>query len=389
MRSLANTLALPRELALALALALAIAIAGKPASAQDQDAPADDLGDVFDRGCGDDDGTDRCSPVVQAQMYAEYGIAAPSELLEENITVRRAMFVDGYGNDVAAIAFSRAPGESPVVEVFTPGSQGPNQPAPLRAFVSEAVWQDVMSSSRDFDEELARELPQVEAAGAAPPPPPLRICLHAWFVVAEAVDAPRVRTNALAGTGSAGQARDPSLPVIPSMRPGAIRSDAEGACADGLAMRYAFELADLAHAALAECSTLDQDNFRTIASLLARCRYLSGDRLVAGEASQLAQEVSRALSSAEERELRWLFVGSGNARADRFRSAIAGGTLYFGNVTGLDYDRAQIAAQLYFPHEYDDMAEVADLTINLLRQSRGFKIDTFTVGERRLANPAE
>lgn len=75
---------------------------------QAQDAPRsmEEMREIFDRGCGDDNGTDRCDGAVQERMRELYGIEPPEALLAKGATIRRAMFVDGYGNDVAAITFA-------------------------------------------------------------------------------------------------------------------------------------------------------------------------------------------------------------------------------------------------------------------------------------------
>ena len=364
-----------------LGAALLISLAGSSAvRAQEAALPPDEMEDVFARGCGDDRGVDRCARDVQARMYGLYGLESPADLLAKGVTVRRALFVDGYGNDVAAISFVRHPGRSPMVEVRSPrGEGGPNGP-PLTAAVGPEAWATVLARSRNFDQLLARELPQESSGGGGL----ANLCLHAWFVVVEAVDAPHVSPNVLAGTGSEDEARDPSLPVEAPMEPGTVRADAESACGDGLAVGYAFALADAALASLPECGSLALDDFRTVAALLGQCQRLGGDRLVAGEASRTIAKLEHALQREQAQELEWLFVGIGETRAARFIAALDGGSLFLQAPMGLDADHAEVKGQVaYFGKNAGEATQVADISLKLLRQTGDFVIDTFEVSNRR------
>ncbi len=321
-------------------------------------------------------------------MHTQYGIADARDLLNANITTRRAMFVDGYGNDVAAVVFKREPGETPFVEVLIPGEGLADERGHLRATVSDVTWREVLGRSSHFDQLLAREVADSNSDGTS-------ICLHGWFVVVDAVDAPRVSPTILAGTGSIGQERDPALPVDPPMEEGVVRSDAEGACAGGLAMSYAFALADMAYESLPQCSTLSMDNFRTRANLLAACRMLDGDRLVAGEAYGEVARLERLLrmerrgTSSQDQELQWLFVGYGDARLRLLRDALDGGYLSFTRFAGIDPDHAEAHGQVAYAGEDGIPVEVADVTLTMLRQTGEFKIDTVRVSDRRPFEPGD
>jgi hypothetical protein len=211
----------------------------------------------------------------------------------------------------------------------------------------------------------------------------LHICLHAWFVVVEAGDAERVRANVLAGTGTAGQARDPRLPVDAPVTDRKVRRDSEGACADGLAMPFAFELAEMAKEGLTECSTLDSETFRNTVMLLSRCAELRGDRFVAGEAFALVTRLQRfGRRQMNLKQLRQFFVGLGDARASAFQEAVGDGTLYFDAPVGLTPDRARVDGKIAYFDDGGNIASSASLVLNLIRQSQGFKIDTFEVGAK-------
>ena len=356
---------------------LCLSLLAIPASAQDRDDPSA----IADRLCSDDQGVDRCDGETQRRMRESYGLADARSVLDSGITLRRAMFVDGYGRDVAAIDFVRRPGEEPRVEVRTPSTPDEEATPPLTAPLSLESWHAAIGRSENFDQKLAREMPAADQSSEAPP---INLCLHSWVVVVEAVDAPRVSPNILVGTDSRGQVGDLALAVEAPTLPGIIRSDTEDACADGLAIPYAFAIADLAHRSLPQCSTLDLDDFRNSAMLLATCHRLRGDRHTAGEAYALSERLQNALRGADPRALQWLFVGTGAARADTFREAIGEGKLYLGPPEAEDFDRASVSGSVYFPAADDEgQDQIADVELHLLRQTGEFRIDTFAVGERR------
>jgi len=349
-------------------------------SAQDQSSPSSATGAVIDRMCTDDRGSDRCTPQAQDRMRALYGLESAEELLARGVTVRRAMFVDGYGQDVAAITFWREPGASPMVEVRSPRADADEKSHPLVAAISGETWAEVLSASAFFDRELAAQPPSPAKLGDGPPPP--SICLHSWMTLVDAIDEPRVSPNIVFGTGSGAAARDSSLPVEVSWTSASIRSDTEDACSRGLGMDYAFKLATIARAALAECGSLDLGNFRNEPQLLSACHQLGGDRLVAGEASAIPEKLRHALQTESARELGWLFVGFGSERADRYQAAIEGGDAYFKPPRGIDADHAVIEGEIVWREQNGQPTERASLTLNLLRVTGDFVVDTFEVSER-------
>ncbi len=343
---------------------------------------------VFDRGCGDDQGVDRCDSAQHRRMYGLYGTQSPEELLQQGVTLRRAMFVDGYGADVVSISFFRRPGTSPVVEVTSVALEGETPRPPLLAPVSNKVWSSALERSEFFDQRLEREAEAERRYGRVPAG-----CLHAWFFVVEAVDAPRVEPGVMWGTGSDGRARDPRLPVEVRMTKGALRKDSESACTQGLARDYAWALADFALAALPECSTLRPEMHRGAPYLLRACHRLEGDRLAAGEAQgtieRLVSTLQRmnAIGPSQKDDLHSVFIGFGKTRPELFLSTM--GKAYASPL------RARIKAEdpdhvnVILPIEYDDedytkeTMEVADLSLDLVRVGGIFLIDTFSISPRR------
>lgn len=198
-----------------------------------------------DRDCMDDDLRDRCAAADRAKVEAELGLASIEAEAAAGSEVYRARFVDGYGRDMPAVAFVRRPGQDPMVEVQ--GSGGRRMTAP----VEPDVWDAVVARARFADREL---VPVETAAGANALPP---ICLHSWVVVVEMANSRRDRE------------------IAP------VRRATQGACGGGLAMDYAFALAEKAVPALAPCRLIDRDRQRNDVTVLATCLGLEGDRFTA------------------------------------------------------------------------------------------------------------
>ena len=347
-----------------------------PSNLWAQDADADS--DVFERGCGDDRGVDRCDDAIQARMHALYEIDAPEAVLARDITMRRAMVVDGYGGDVVALTLFREPGDGPRIEVRAPGGDHP----PLEAALSLEQWRRAGEAMELFDRKLE---PEVEADGRPAPPP---ICLHSWVAVLEAVDAPRVHPNVVLGTGSADRERDPRAPVDPHLTKAQIRRATQNACGPSLAWPAAYALAEIATEALDACGTLDPDHHRGAFGLLAFCARMRGDRLAAGQADGMGRSLDTALRSEDAMALRRLFVGVGARRSDAFRAAIGDADrIALEPPEGIDADHVRLKGRILFYS--DDREEEADVRLDLIRSMGDFVIDTFEVGERRALSGGE
>lgn len=354
--------------------AFLLAAFGVPAVAQQ---PAASTESAYDRGCSDDQGTDRCDPDIQARMRSLYGIDSAEALAEQGVTFRRVMFVDGYGNDVAAISFSRGPGHAPSVEVFT--SRGDDDPPAQRlaAQIDNDTWQRVLSASEFFDKYVEGETlagkpnPRAPSADGSAPADGSAIvmCLHAWFAVVEAADAGRLQQNV-------GAQRS---------QPASIRRDSEDGCSNGLAMPYGFLLADVAVDNLPECSSLDLAAQRNRVTLLATCHRLRGDRLAAGDAMKLVGKLAGHNSDLPQgREFDWLFATSARTLAMPLRTAITSGnaSVYLNAPHASDVNHASVRGMVIFWGEDDAPAEQADLSLTLVRELGEFKILAYELGQR-------
>ncbi len=371
-----------RILALSLLLLL-----GSPALAQVEAGGelTQEMIDAFERGCGDDQGVDRCDSATQQRMRTLYGLDSARDLMEQGVQLRRAMFVDGYGNDVVAISFSRVPGRGPMVEVISPIVEGAPEAQPLRAMIDQATWGEVLARSENFDQLLARELPRRGEDGQ--PEAPRSLCLHAWFSVVEAVDPARNDRNSMQGSMSMEDVDGAeTVEMLPVRVPGLIRVDAESACASGLGTEYAFALADIAADLFGECTTLDADRFRNPPELLAACHRLGGDRLAAGEAMPIVHAFNR---SASEDDFSRLFSGMGDGRMQRFRAELDGGFPQLWMPHAASPDEAHIAGRIfYLSEDRNELVASAELQLQLMREFDRWVISSWTIGEREPAAAA-
>lgn len=201
--------------------------------------------------CRDDNLVDRCAEAEQRRVRALYGVRSIEEHRAAGDQVRRVFYIDGYGRDLVAIAFVRAPGRDPTLSVHYPRREGEARPEPLSAPVPQAAWDDLLFRSALFDRAL---VPAPRPGNAT------SICLHSWVYTVEASDPARSRDE-----------------------PARVRRATEDACENGLAKFFALEVERAALPLFAYCNRLDPTQHRNPASQLAACRMLSADRLAAAE----------------------------------------------------------------------------------------------------------
>lgn len=186
-----------------------------------------------------------------AQEARTYDAPDAAALSAAKTQVVRVAFIDGNGQPAGLIAFIRAPGQEPRVEVrLPPATEWREAYPPITATISATTWRELVEDGVGFD------------IVPAPRPPPLAgkidemaLCMHAWRVTVETVDAK-----------------------------GSTRQRSEDACQKGATMRYGFALAKAAVAALPACATLDAARTRDAVTQLVECGKLAGDRAAAAEA---------------------------------------------------------------------------------------------------------
>ncbi len=206
-----------------------------------------------DRDCLDDNLVDRCAEASRAATREKLGVASMSDEAEAGAEIYRAFFVDGYGQDMPAVAFERRLGQGPMAVVY--GHAG----AKISAPVSADVWRKVQLESVWADRQLAEHAASVDASGRSVPRPP-PICFHSW-----------VQTVEMSNTWPGGWR------VVP------VRARTEDSCGGGLTTRFAHLLAELAVEAIPPCDVLDDKHQRNRVTQLSTCLTLKGDSLAAAE----------------------------------------------------------------------------------------------------------
>lgn len=330
--------------------------------------------------CSDDAGADRCAQEVQAKTRAKYGLETAEKLAMQGTYVRRAMIVDGYGQDVLAISFLREKGADPRVEIRLPQGATANRPHSLSATLSAAQWTEVLRRGTYFDRDF---VPLADKNM-------LSLCLHGSVAIVETVDPVRLSDNTLPAT----------------TKPALVRRKVQSACTDGLALEYAFELVDMAYAALPFCQTLQPTEHRSKAALLNSCFHLSGDRVAAAEGASLFHQLNAALNNkaagpaAMRVAVEQLIVTPdpnddprpGTNRITRAQKSalvdiIADGALYFISASGVDADHVVIEADQIQPAGHGSAASVMRRRLKLLasRETGSFRI--YGVEAGRLTRP--
>lgn len=217
--------------------------------------------------CRDDRGVDRCAAEQQRLVRELYRLKSIEEHKAAGDQVRRVFYVDGYGRDLVAIEFVRAPGHDPTARIHFPTAPG-SAPAPsMQALVPKTVWEEVLDRSWLFDRALVPE----KSDGPI-------ICMHAWIYTIEATDP--------AGPASYERSEPP-------------RRKTGDACTDDLVQDYGDSVARAALPLFPACSALEPEQHRNEASRIAACGILRGDRLAAAEVLNRAGAFRRARESGE------------------------------------------------------------------------------------------
>jgi hypothetical protein len=349
-----------------LALPVAIMAAGSAATAA-QDNPG--------RNCTDDRGVDRCTAAQHREVLELFGMQPIEAHEASGDQVRRVFYVDGYGRDLVAIAFVRAAGRDPMLSVHFPRREGESPREPLTAMVPQRVWEDLLFRSQMFDRELAppASSPSRPVVEAVP------ICLHSWVYTVEAAD--------------------PASPA--DFRRAMIRRKVEDACQEGLAEVFAVEAQRAALPLLPACASLDPDQHRNPASILAACAMLHGDRMAAAAVMNRALALRRAHGPDDLIRIEGLFdyrgsvdwngerAGGENNEAARFWLAKLGErdqtNFYIDRLEGESAYRVRVAGSLVRPVEGNTSGNgpYERATVEQIWSygpGREFQIETATVG---------
>jgi hypothetical protein len=222
----------------------------------------------YDFNCNDDRGSNRCTAAAQEKMLGLYDLQPMEKLVGQDSQARRAMFVDGYGQDMLAISFIQPKGGDPYVEIRSPKMVDEDIKSDskiIRETIPKAVWNEVLLDSEHFDRALKPENGAEDA---------MNICMHSWMYLVEAGD-PAVR----------------NLQFKNSLTPAVVKSRLEDACQPGLAQKYARSLARKSRQLMPACSLLSLSGYRNEETLLRDCLTLKGDRYVAAEALSISRTI--------------------------------------------------------------------------------------------------
>jgi len=328
--------------------------------------------DIFARGCGDDQGKDRCAPEVQADMRGYYGLESVEELAEAGSEVYRAMFVDGYGNEIVAVSFVRERGKAPYVDVRAP-SRAPDEEQLLRTTVSPDRWWTVSGRSPSFDQKMAYEVAPEDGART--------MCLHGSVVVVESAEANSPYVSSTIDFSQDGEEISETKIERPAPT---IRRDTESACANGLAVPYAFDLAKEAMESLVECSNLKLDDFRNATNFLAACHRLRGDRLTAAQAISTIGKLQSFRSEDDIEDNPLLFVSWGEEAPTKYLADIAGGVPFYGQPTAISTTDVIVEGMLfYFDADGEEVpTHQAKLTVDLYEYASSFAVYSWTVSDK-------
>jgi hypothetical protein len=324
-----------------------------------------------ERNCRDDRGVDRCAAEQHRKVLALYDMQPIETHARAGDQVRRVFYVDGYGRDMVAIAFTRPAGGDAMLSVHWPRKAGEPARAPATALISGEIWRNVLRRSADFDRDLQPE-PKDAKSDA------ITICLHSWVYTVEASDRP-------AQKGGEEQ----------------VARKVHDACGEGLAERFAHDAQEMALALVPFCDALDSEQHRNPAAQLHACQALEGDRLAAAAALNRitvlnhigSGDVDKAKQAFRyDAALDWggeAAAGAPGGAADLWlRKAAVGGraSFYVGRVVGERADRARADGELvrYVESGAEPKQQVAPVSL-ILEARDGFPlmVSRATVGPWR------
>lgn len=228
---------------------LAMALFAPPAAAQNSED--------FASGCADDSGADRCSDAAMKAWRDRYNLPTIEKMADDGATVRRVLYVDGYGRDMMAISAVRAKGQPPIIEIRQP-RRGKDAPVVRSRPIGETAWKGILTDSVSAHRQYRPEARSGDED--------ISICLHAWVIGFEAAD-PRRLAQFVVGQ---------------RWLDTESRSATASTCENGPIDIFSMKLADAAVGAFDECSGLDLARARNAVSLLNTCFGLSGDTVAAG-----------------------------------------------------------------------------------------------------------
>jgi hypothetical protein len=251
-----------RRLAWALALLL---FSAAPAAAQSD----------TDERCWDDPNRASCLQSRADRLVETYGARRIEAHRDAGDQVVRIFF--WHNQDLALIAFVRAPGHEPRAYVSFPRQRGRPAPAAMEAPIPAAVWYEALDRAAYADRTFVPLPPRQ--------PESQTVCIHPTVYVFEA--------------------NDPAVPVYEM--PARIRRHSSSSCDDAPLFQFATDLRRLALPLFPACEALDPEGYGDALSRLRTCQRLSGDRLLAAEVMNLAVPLGNINGPDDLRRLQNLF----------------------------------------------------------------------------------
>jgi hypothetical protein len=205
------------------------------------------------------------------QLAATFGARRIDEHRDAGEEVVRVFYY--HDEDLALVAFVRAPGHEPTAYVYFPRRAGQPAPAPMQAPIPQAVWAEAMWRSIYADRGLA-PAPPIPSDGD-------EVCLHPWNYVFEA--------SVPAAPGAGVRAR--------------VRRYSANACDDAPLLQFAADFRRLAISLFPACDALDDRLYGNPVQRFVLCPRLSGDRLAAAEIMNLAHPFQTLGGSVDPHDL--------------------------------------------------------------------------------------
>jgi hypothetical protein len=296
-------------------------------------------------------------------MRELYGVQSIEELAAAGTEVRRIFYVDDYERDVVLIAFVRAQGRDPELQVHYPRREADQATEPVRVLVTQDSWDEIARRGAYFDRSFQ---PLAD--------PQREICIHSWVYAIEAAER----------SGVAGETLQ-------------TRRRVQDTCEEAPARVYGADIQRIALPLVPHCAALDREQYGNSASVLAACRKLQGDRIVAAEAMNRAMDFRHLRGPADtarieghfadETEIDWAgqrYRGPGY-RAGEFwiaRLEHAAGrptNMYFERAEGETVNRVRVTGRL--SRSLDDATESAAIEQIWVRDVNGvMQMQRATIG---------
>lgn len=249
---------------LGLALAALLSWAG-PAAAQSNP----------DEQCWDDPNRPSCLQSNADRLAATYGARRIEAHRDAGDQVVRIFF--WHNQDLALIAFVRAPGHEPRAYVSFPRRPGSPAPAVMEAPIPQAIWYEALERAAYADRSFVPVPPRQ--------PESQTVCIHPTVYLFEA--------------------SDPAVPLYDM--PARIRRHSADSCDEAPLFQFAADLRRLALPLFPICEALAPEGYGDALSRLRTCQRLSGDRLAAAEVMNLAVPLGSINGPEDLRRLQNLF----------------------------------------------------------------------------------